>query len=202
MVHPAAWEYRPKPYTGKIVLFQSTDWPNAPYWDYEQGWRNFALGGIQTYRMPGAHLEMFTEPNCRIVAEKLTMHLQEGTEGSASKAAFRKCRGGGSLITEAHDKPAQDPAKHDPAKMDARDSRMQMKMQMSEAERTQILVRWNDTGTDYPRELCLHQAFEAQSDRTPGAVAAEYEGQTLTYAELDQRANQLAHYLRRLGAER
>src|SRR5271155_2065113 len=85
VVHPAAWEYRPKPYTGKMVLFQSTDWPNAPYWDYEQGWRNFALGGIQTYRMPGAHLEMFTEPNCRIVAEKLTMHLQEGTEDTASK---------------------------------------------------------------------------------------------------------------------
>jgi amino acid adenylation domain-containing protein len=85
VVHPAAWEYRPKPYSGKIVLFQSTDWPNAPYWDYEQGWRNFALGGIQTYRIPGAHLEMFTEPNCKVVAEKLTMHLDEGTQNSLSK---------------------------------------------------------------------------------------------------------------------
>jgi len=85
VVHPAAWEYRPKPYSGNIVLFQSTDWPNAPYWDYEQGWCNFALGGIQTYRMPGAHLEMFTEPNCKIVAEKLTIHLEEGTRDSASK---------------------------------------------------------------------------------------------------------------------
>jgi amino acid adenylation domain-containing protein len=85
VVHPAAWEYRPKPYSGNIVLFQSTDWPNAPYWDYEQGWRDFALGGIQTYRMPGAHLEMFTEPNCKIVAEKLTIHLEEGTQDCASK---------------------------------------------------------------------------------------------------------------------
>lgn len=76
VVHPASWAYHPKPYSGSIVLFQSTDLPNSPYWDYEKGWRNFALGGIQTYKIPGAHLEMFTEPNCRTVAEKLTAHLE------------------------------------------------------------------------------------------------------------------------------
>jgi amino acid adenylation domain-containing protein len=78
--------------------------------------------------------------------------------------------------------------------MDARNS------SMSEAERTQVLLRWNDTGAEYPDQLCLQQAFEAQCDRTPNAVAAEYENQTLTYAELEWRANQLARYLRRLGA--
>jgi thioesterase domain-containing protein len=85
VVHPASWEYRPKPYSGKIVLFQSTDWPHAPYWDYEQGWRDFALGGIQTYRIPGAHLEMFREPNCRTVAEKLSMHIGEATPDARLK---------------------------------------------------------------------------------------------------------------------
>jgi len=85
VVHPASWEYRPKPYSGKIVLFQSTDWPDAPYWDYEQGWRDFALGGIQTYRIPGAHLEMFTEPNCGTVAEKLSMHIEEATPDARLK---------------------------------------------------------------------------------------------------------------------
>jgi amino acid adenylation domain-containing protein len=83
IVHPASWAYRPKPYSGKIVLFQSTDWPDAPYWDYEQGWRNFAMGGIQTYRIPGAHLDMFTEPNCKTVAEKLTLHIEERTSPPA-----------------------------------------------------------------------------------------------------------------------
>lgn len=78
--------------------------------------------------------------------------------------------------------------------MDARNS------SMSEAERTQILLRWNDTGAEYPDQLCLQQAFEVQSDRTPNAVAAEYENQSLTYAELEWRANQLARHLRRLGA--
>ncbi len=99
------------------------------------------------------------------------------------------------MILESHDKPARDQATE--AMMDARD----LQIQMSEAERTQILVRWNDTRAEYPGELCLHQAFEAQTDRTPHAIAAEYENQTLTYAELDRRANQLARYLRRLGTE-
>ncbi|MGC2273092.1 MAG: amino acid adenylation domain-containing protein [Candidatus Sulfotelmatobacter sp.] len=70
----------------------------------------------------------------------------------------------------------------------------------SEAERAEIFVQRNNTRIEYPHELCLHQGFEQQSDRTPNAVAAEYEGQTLTYAELDRRANQLAGYLRKLGA--
>jgi amino acid adenylation domain-containing protein len=103
------------------------------------------------------------------------------------------------VITEANNKPARDKMVHDPATMDARDSQMQM--QMSEAERNQILVRWNDTRADYPSELCLHQAFEAQTDRTPNLIAVEYENVTLTYAELDRRANQLARYLRKRGAE-
>ncbi len=108
------------------------------------------------------------------------------------------------MITEAHnraahDKMVHDPATSDPATMDARDSQMQM--QMSEAELNQILVRWNDTRADYPSELCLHQVFEAQSQRTPNSVAVEYENVTLTYAELDRRANQLARYLRNRGAE-
>ncbi|MDX2092417.1 MAG: amino acid adenylation domain-containing protein, partial [Kofleriaceae bacterium] len=70
---------------------------------------------------------------------------------------------------------------------------------LSPAEREQLLVTWNATSQDYPREACLHELFEAQVDRTPGAVAVEFEGTQLTYAELDQRANRLAHHLRSLG---
>ncbi|NLG49703.1 MAG: amino acid adenylation domain-containing protein, partial [Chloroflexi bacterium] len=54
----------------------------------------------------------------------------------------------------------------------------------------------------YPRDLCIHQVFEQQAARTPDAEAVVYEGETLTYGELNRRANQLAHYLRRLGVGR
>ncbi|MFN2137650.1 MAG: non-ribosomal peptide synthetase [Candidatus Promineifilaceae bacterium] len=62
-------------------------------------------------------------------------------------------------------------------------------------ERDQLLVEWNDTAVPYPRDSTIHALFEAQAKSTPQATAVYFEGQTLTYAELNQRANQLAHYL-------
>ncbi|WP_164000301.1 non-ribosomal peptide synthetase [Pyxidicoccus caerfyrddinensis] len=70
---------------------------------------------------------------------------------------------------------------------------------LSEDERHQLWVEWNDTRTEYPRDACIHGLFEAQAARTPDAVAVESEGARLTYAELNGRANQLARYLRRRG---
>jgi amino acid adenylation domain-containing protein len=70
---------------------------------------------------------------------------------------------------------------------------------LTEAERRQLLVEWNDTRADYIQDQCIHQLFEAQVRRTPQAPAAIYGSETLTYQELNQRANQLAHYLRKLG---
>lgn len=58
---------------------------------------------------------------------------------------------------------------------------------------------WNDTTTDYPQDKVIHQLFEAQVERTPEAIAYIFEDQQLTYQALNKRANQLAHYLRRLG---
>ncbi|HYO51728.1 non-ribosomal peptide synthetase, partial [Archangium sp.] len=69
-------------------------------------------------------------------------------------------------------------------------------------ERRQVVVEWNQTAVAYPRERCLHELFEAHVDRTPDAIALEFEGRTFTYRELDARANQLAHALRRLGVGR
>ena len=70
---------------------------------------------------------------------------------------------------------------------------------LSHAERRQLLVEWNDTGSNYRRDVCIHELFEEQADRTPGAVALEYEEQQLTYAGLNHRANQLGWFLRKLG---
>ena len=69
---------------------------------------------------------------------------------------------------------------------------------LSPAERQQLLVDWNQTAADYPK-LCLHQLFEAQAARTPDRPALRFADQQLTYRQLNQRANQFAHYLRTLG---
>ncbi len=70
---------------------------------------------------------------------------------------------------------------------------------LTEAERQQLLVGWSGTKSDHPADLCVHQLFEAQAERTPDAVAVVFEGEQLTYGELNRRANQLAHHLRALG---
>ncbi|MBI2525900.1 MAG: amino acid adenylation domain-containing protein [Candidatus Rokubacteria bacterium] len=66
-------------------------------------------------------------------------------------------------------------------------------------ERHQLLVDWNATRRDFPTGTTLHALFEAQATRAPDAIAVVFEGQILTYRELDHRANQLAHHLRSLG---
>ena len=67
------------------------------------------------------------------------------------------------------------------------------------AERHRLLVEWNDTATDYPQDKLVHELFEEQAARAPEAVALVYEGAQLSYGELNERANRLAHHLRALG---
>ncbi|WP_166144129.1 non-ribosomal peptide synthetase [Methylosinus sp. RM1] len=70
---------------------------------------------------------------------------------------------------------------------------------LCEAERRRLLVEWNDTATDDPRDKCLHQLFEEQAAKTPDAVAVAFEDAYFTYDELNARANRLAHRLIGLG---
>ncbi|MGB7946975.1 MAG: amino acid adenylation domain-containing protein, partial [Candidatus Binatia bacterium] len=70
---------------------------------------------------------------------------------------------------------------------------------LTQAERHQLLVEWNDTKRDYPQAQCLHQIFEAWAQRTPDAMAVAHEDKYSSYEELNRRANQLAHHLQRLG---
>ncbi|GAB1543386.1 hypothetical protein NUACC21_60600 [Scytonema sp. NUACC21] len=72
---------------------------------------------------------------------------------------------------------------------------------LTQAKRLTLVEEWNRTATDYPKDLCIHQLFEAQVEQTPDAVAVAFEDQQLTYFELNQRANQLAHHLHCLGVE-
>ena len=70
---------------------------------------------------------------------------------------------------------------------------------LSADERRVFLVEWNETAAEYPRHLCIPELFEAQAASTPGAPALRYEDECLTYLELNERANQLAQYLRSKG---
>jgi amino acid adenylation domain-containing protein len=69
---------------------------------------------------------------------------------------------------------------------------------LSAAERRELLER-NVTATPYPRQARIHELFEQQVARSPDAVALQFEHETLSYTELNSRANRLASYLRRLG---
>jgi non-ribosomal peptide synthetase component F len=66
-------------------------------------------------------------------------------------------------------------------------------------ERHRVLVEWNATEANIPQDKCVHELIEAQAARTPEATAAVCEGERLTYAELNAKANRLAHHLRSLG---
>jgi amino acid adenylation domain-containing protein len=72
---------------------------------------------------------------------------------------------------------------------------------LTESERQQLLVEWNDTDREYSQDKCIHQLFEEQVEKTPDAIAVVFEEQQLTYRELNTRANQLAHYLCSLGVK-
>ena len=66
-------------------------------------------------------------------------------------------------------------------------------------ERQQVLYGWNETTAEFPRGKCLHELFEQQVSKTPQAPAVAFEGESLTYKELNRRADLLAHHLRTLG---
>jgi amino acid adenylation domain-containing protein len=70
---------------------------------------------------------------------------------------------------------------------------------LTESERHQILIEWNDTTAPYSEKSCIHQLIETQAERTPDAIALVFGNEELSYRELNRRANKLAHYLRARG---
>ncbi|MBI5032798.1 MAG: amino acid adenylation domain-containing protein [Chloroflexi bacterium] len=70
---------------------------------------------------------------------------------------------------------------------------------LTDAERHQLLIEWNNTQAIYPDTCCVHQLFQAQVERAPDAIAAVFRDEQLSYHALNQRANQLARYLQKCG---
>jgi amino acid adenylation domain-containing protein len=85
------------------------------------------------------------------------------------------------------------------ANQPAKPERVAQSTTLSDSDRQRMLTEWNATERAYPDQQCVHELFEAQAARTPDAVAVTSADEQLTYAELNQRANQLARRLRSLG---
>jgi amino acid adenylation domain-containing protein len=72
---------------------------------------------------------------------------------------------------------------------------------LTEKEKKQILIDWNATEHEYPADKTIHQLFEEQVEKTPDSIALVFEDQQLTYRELNNRANELVHYLHTMGVK-
>lgn len=83
----------------------------------------------------------------------------------------------------------------------APDTKVSMFPLITEQERRQLIEQWNDTATTYPREATLQQIFEDQVKSAPNAIAVQDGTESLTYGELNARANQLACHLRECGVQ-
>jgi natural product biosynthesis luciferase-like monooxygenase protein len=82
---------------------------------------------------------------------------------------------------------------------DDADARISSLESLTDDERRQLLVEWNATRTAYDQSVCVHQLFERRVERTPDAIAVVFEDRSLSYLELDRRANRLASRLKALG---
>ncbi len=81
------------------------------------------------------------------------------------------------------------------------DQRLSQVPLLTHAERREILAGWNQTETAYPEDQCIHQLFERKAEADTGRVALVFGDQRLSYGELNQRSNRVAHHLRKLGVK-
>ena len=80
IVHPASFVYRPQPYAGSVVFFQSTDWPKGRYWDFHASWNGMIGGGMQVFRIRGGHESMFHEGNVDLLSSQLKICLSQAMQ--------------------------------------------------------------------------------------------------------------------------
>jgi amino acid adenylation domain-containing protein len=164
---------------------------HSPPFQVTFAWRNAPKGALEL-----SGLDIGLQSSLYTVAEiDLTLFLQEtgttisgGTKYATSlfeRATIERYLGHFRTLLQA---------------MVSDDSRAVDRLSMLTApERHQVLYGWNDTKSEFPADRCVHQLFEEQVEKTPDATAVLFEEASLTYAELNRRANRLAHRLRKLG---
>jgi amino acid adenylation domain-containing protein len=193
-------------------LFQVMfNWLNTPSGDFELS--GLALSPMQRVAPRPAPLpESAAQPEPAPAANSAAQ--ADGTDGTEGAAAFdltltlseRNGRIGGSLEYATALFDAETIARHLAylrrvlAQMVADERRSVARLElMSPEERAQVVEEWNATELPSPEGLCVHELFERRAEETPAATAVVFEGGELTYAELNARANRLAHRLRALG---
>ena len=116
--------------------------------------------------------------------DRFVFSLEYNTDLFTEATAYRLLRHYESLLKDAVSEP------------DQRVSRLQL---LSDEERASMLVQWNETTAEYPDSVCVHEPFAQLVDKYPDVLAVMAGAESLTYRELDHRANQLSRYLRGLG---
>ena len=179
LVEVRAWSDAPKdsPLFENIFVFE-----NYPVIRNSHGQEDVEIVDIRVSERTNYPLSMIVGPG-----EQLYLRVSYESRRFDASAMARLLRHFETLLTQIATRPEQ---------------RLARFSILTRAERNQLLLEWNDTATDYPTGQTLHGLFEAQAARTPDAVALLFEEQSLRYADLDRRANQLARRLRRLGVGR
>ena len=155
----------------------------------------FALGEADATMRLGS-LSVKCKPLRQQVAQlDLTLMVAETRGGLAASLQYNTDLFDGSTIARliGHFKTLIEGAVADPSESV---SRLPL---LTKAEEYQLLVSFNDTATPFSRDQCVHALFEEQSKQSPDAIAVIFEQDKLSFAELNARANQLAHHLRSLG---
>jgi amino acid adenylation domain-containing protein len=135
------------------------------------------------------------EPDCGLLKVDLQLQMQDRSDGLAAQFTYSSDLFDAATITRmaCHLGKLLEGIAENP------DEGLWRLPLLTEAERHQLIVEWNNTATDYPRERCVHQLFEAQAARNPNTTAVVFGSESLTYGQLEGRANQLANHLIRLG---
>ncbi|HEV2395159.1 MAG TPA: amino acid adenylation domain-containing protein [Verrucomicrobiae bacterium] len=198
----ALLQFHPQPFDGRVHLFRS---PGHPFWcsfDADYGWSDLARDGVNITIIPGAHEKILEEPCVQILARGLDKLLNEAQ--AAAESSHVEPAGGGLEPV------AGQPNNHS----------LQNRMQTTNDPREQVRGAFQEglqpgaqrnaiagvvenhaigLGLDDGFESTYPVLFLAQAQRAPSAIAVRFEGAELTYAELNTRANRLAHYLQHLG---
>ena len=193
----ALTQYRPGRFGGRVHLFRSPGHPLLCSFEDDYGWGELASGGVCIEVVPGVHEKILEEPCVRAVAEKLRPVVNaiahESIEDSQVQNEIIQNRATTNMVDNGDLSAVNTEAPrfngwHEP-ELDC-EYREDLAYQLSE---------WNDTATDFPLDQTYARHFERQAARTPDAVALQFQGERWTYADLNARANRLAHHFKALG---
>jgi amino acid adenylation domain-containing protein len=153
--------------------------------------QNAPVGSIE---LPGLSLSHLSVPS-NSVSYDLILSVEESHEGLRSELRYSTDLFDHATIKNmaGHLRALLASVASDP---EQRNSDLQI---LTNGERHQLLVEFNDTSADYPVDKCIHELFEAHVERSPKALAIVFGQERITYGELNRRANQLAHHLRGMG---